>query len=147
MKREYLVYGGLVLLTILLMILDPIRLDPDKISWISALYAIIPLGIWYFFFRPKPVQIKSLTVTSDDVTKEKIKSLIRTAIQLLGILIVVLTAVGVNIPILNKVADLMQYLSGQVDIAYEAVMTLIGIGIAIYGFFKNSDRFAVRAIK
>ena len=58
----------------------------------------------------------------------------------------ILTALGTLLALtgLDKVTGLVNYLLTNLDGLYAAIGTLTGVVVAIYGYFKNSDRFTTR---
>lgn len=70
---------------------------------------------------------------------EQIKSVIRHALTAIG---AVLTLLGVA-----KLTDVLNYLNSNFDAIWGAVSTLVGLVIALIGFFKEPQRFALRSNK
>ena len=63
---------------------------------------------------------------------EQIKSIIRHGLTAIGLLLVM---VG-----LDKYVDLIEYIQSNLDAVTAAITTLVGVGTAIYGFFRDGDR-------
>ena len=63
----------------------------------------------------------------------QIKSLIRHALTAIGTLLVFTG--------LNKFVPLVDYLTENIDSTVNAVEVIIGVVIAVGGFFRNKDRF------
>ena len=76
---------------------------------------------------------------------EKLSSLVRSAIQIIGALIAVTAALNVHVPLLGWVLDIAQYLGDNINTAANAIGVVLGIATTIYGFFRNPDRFERRA--
>jgi hypothetical protein len=73
---------------------------------------------------------------------EVIKSVIRSILQILGILIVL----NVPIPFIGPISNALTYILGEFDAVIAILNTLMGIGITLYGFFKDGNRFKDREI-
>ena len=67
---------------------------------------------------------------------ENVRSLTRHLLTILGGL---LTVFG-----LTKYSGLLEYVSNSVEPIYAAGTALVGFVLTIYGYFKNSSRFAIR---
>jgi len=134
------------LTTLFLSINDPLNLDPNGInstSAIKAVYFIPAILVWFYLFVAPTIGIRS--ENSQEATKEKIKSIVRSAIQIIGSLIAVDAAFDLNIPFLQLVFTISEYIGNNIDTAANAIGVLIGIGTTLYGFFKDKDRFEARA--
>lgn len=75
---------------------------------------------------------------------EKAKAFIRTLIQIVGVLIV-LGGFGINIPYIDTIKDMLTYLGDNLNVAADALNIVIGIVVTVIGFFKDKERFEVRA--
>ena len=146
--REWPFYSvlGLALFSGILMWYDPLKLDPLGIDSESA------IKIWYFLptvigciwlFVLPTIGIRS--EGGQEVATEKIKSIVRSAIQIIGSLIAVDAAFNLDIPFLELVFTVAEYIAENIDTAANGIGVLIGIGTTLYGFFKDKDRFEVRA--
>ncbi len=133
--------------TITLAIVDPFGLDSGGIestSAIKALYFLPAVFVWFFIFV-KPT-FKTKTIEEQNAIKtEQFKSILRTAIQVVGSLIAIDGMFNLNIPFLSLIMDLAKYLGENIDTAANAVMALLGIVTTIYGFFIDKTRFEKRA--
>lgn len=147
-KNKLLAFIALILLTFLLLWLDPFFLDRIAHgSPITALYLIIPIVLWLFFVREKPYSKSELTPEEKEyINKEKIKSFIRSGLQVFGAFIAVVTLLGLKIPYIEPLHNALKYLSEKADIAIGAINAIIGIVIYLIGFFKDADRFESRSI-
>ncbi len=67
---------------------------------------------------------------------EGLKSLIRHALTLLGGL---LTVLG-----LGKYSGALTYLLDNLDVLWASIAAIVGIVTVLYGYFKDTTRFAVR---
>lgn len=67
---------------------------------------------------------------------ENVRSLIRHLLTIVGGL---LTVFG-----LTKYSGVLEYVSNSVEPIYAAVTAVIGFCVTLYGYFKDSSRFAVR---
>ena len=65
----------------------------------------------------------------------EIKSLIRHALTAIGTLLV-LTGLNTWIPLVDLLTE-------NLDSVINAIEVLIGLGIAVFGFFRNKDRFNI----
>lgn len=65
----------------------------------------------------------------------QIKSLIRHALTAIGTLLV-LTGLNTWIPLVDLLTE-------NLDAAVNAVEVLVGLGVAVFGFFRNKDRFQI----
>ena len=63
----------------------------------------------------------------------ELKSLIRHALTAIGTLLV-LTG-------LNRFIPLVDYLTENLDATFQAIEVLVGVGITVFGFLRNKDRF------
>jgi len=68
---------------------------------------------------------------------EQTKSIIRHLLTALGF---VLGLIG-----LNKFTGVVDYVIGNLDSIWSAILTLVGVVTSILGFFTNKDRFTDRA--
>jgi len=80
------------------------------------------------------------------INEEKLKSIFRSIVQVIGALIMLQGMFHFNIPYLDTVNDIVNYLATQIGVAAQALNTLIGIGIAVWGFIIHSKRFESRAL-
>jgi len=65
----------------------------------------------------------------------QIKSLIRHALTAVGTLLV-LTGLNTWLPLVDLLTE-------NLDAAVNAIEVLVGLGVAIFGFFRNKDRFEI----
>lgn len=65
----------------------------------------------------------------------QIKSLIRHALTAIGTLLV-LTGLNTWIPLVDLLTE-------NLDAVISAIEVLIGVGVAVFGFFRNKDRFQI----
>lgn len=110
-----------------------------------GLYAYIPFlgSLGLYFLYPDTYSSKSVGEIKEE-TKEKAKSILRSVIQVVGVLIV-LGGFGIKIPYVEQVQEAANYLTANIDIAAEALNVVIGIVLTLYGLFKNPERFEARA--
>jgi hypothetical protein len=137
---------GIFLGTLILAISDPFKLDPEGInstSAIKALYFIPAIIAWVWTFVLPTFGIRS--EGGQEVAIEKVKSIVRSAIQIIGSLIAVDAAFNLDIPFLELVFTVAGYIGENIDTAANAIGVILGIGTTLYGFFKDKDRFEVRA--
>lgn len=141
--KKILYYAGLFLLTVLLLLWNPFAL----VGAVQAAYFAIPLVLYFIFLHNPYGGIKSLSLEEKEyINKEKVKSFLRSAIQVLGAIVAVTAIIGLKIPFIDKFGELLNYLLGQSDIAIEAITTIIGIVLYLIGFFKDSARFNSRSL-
>lgn len=139
---------GLFVLTLVLTLLDPFRLDPsgyESHSAIRAVYVIIPLGLWYWFFVKPSFTTKNLSPYEKRVVLyEQIFSVLRKILVILGSLM----SLGLfkELPILKDIHYVLDTLSANWGIAVEAIETLVGIVLLFISHFSNPERFAVRGL-
>lgn len=65
----------------------------------------------------------------------QIKSLIRHALTAIGTLLV-LTGLNTWIPLVDLLTE-------NLDAVFAAIEVLVGVGVAVFGFFRNKDRFQI----
>lgn len=65
----------------------------------------------------------------------QIKSLIRHALTAIGTLLV-LTGLNTWIPLVDLLTE-------NLDAVVAAIEVLVGVGVAVFGFFRNKDRFQI----
>ena len=65
----------------------------------------------------------------------QIKSLIRHALTAIGTLLV-LTGLNTWIPLVDLLTE-------NLDAVISAIEVLVGVGVAVFGFFRNKDRFQI----
>ena len=65
----------------------------------------------------------------------QIKSLIRHALTAIGTLLV-LTGLNTWIPLVDLLTE-------NLDAVVAAIEVLVGLGVAVFGFFRNKDRFQI----
>lgn len=147
-QNKLLAFTALIILTFLLLFLDPFFLDAIAPgSPITALYLVIPFLLWLFFVKEKPFHKSELTPEEKEyINKEKVKSFIRSAVQVLGAIIAVVTIIGLKIPFIEPIKQALAYIADKADIAIAALNTIIGIVIYLIGFFKDADRFETRSM-
>lgn len=75
---------------------------------------------------------------------EVVKSVVRSLIQLVGMLIII--GVGVKIPLIVNVNEALQWVSGNIDMVWQSIQVIIGALVTLAGFFKDKTRFEERAI-
>ena len=75
---------------------------------------------------------------------EVVKSVVRSLIQLVGMLLII--GVGVKIPLIVNVNEALQWVSGNIDIVWQSIQVIIGAAITLAGFFKDKTRFEEREI-
>lgn len=111
---------------------------------LTAVVYLSPFFLAVFLKLMFPPYVTTLSLEDRAIINtEKWKSMIRSAIQLVGVL-VALAAFGINIPYVDIVSQALQYISGEIDVLVEAIQLLIGFGLTVYGFFKNDERFQSR---
>lgn len=115
----------------------------------GVLYFLVP-GIVYVLFlddNNKWLKAQGLTDTQIDfINKEKWKSFLRSAIQIVGAVITFSAMLGLKIPFIDPISNSLKELSGQFDLIIDSIVALVGVVITIIGFFKNSARFEQRAL-
>lgn len=135
------------LLTLVLAKFDPLSLDPAgeaSTSLIKLIYVIPAIGLWvYFLWFPAHYGKKNVEELKW-INKERIASLFRTAIQSLGAIVAVLSAYNVDVPWLHTILNAFSYLADNLDVGVNAIVTLVGIGVTVYGFFFKKERFEER---
>jgi hypothetical protein len=107
------------------------------------LYCIPAIVAWVYLFVLPTFGVRS--EGGQEVVTEKIKSIVRSAIQIIGSLIAVDAAFDLNIPFLELVFTVAGYIGDNIDTAANAIGVLLGVVTTLYGFFKDKDRFEVRA--
>ncbi len=110
-----------------------------------GIYGYIPFlaSFLFHFLYPDSYGIKSTgEIKSENI--EKVKSVLRAIIQVVGVLIV-LGGFGIKIPYVESVMEAANYLTANIDIAAEALNIVIGVAITVYGLFKNPERFEARS--
>jgi hypothetical protein len=90
-------------------------------------------------------KLSNPTTVADFVLVEKLKSVFRTVIQFSGLITATLAALKLDIPLITSMIKSIGYLNTNLDGVAAAVTFIIGIGITIYGFFKNPERFEANA--
>ena len=131
------------------------------LTLIAASYDILNIGndltsavkVWYFIpFIGYSVYVLTKGVYSrraDDpnVKTEKIKSLIRSTLTIIGTIITLAAALNLQIPFINEIRSVFEYLGQNVDIAANAILALTGIVMTVISHFKNPERFEGRGTK
>lgn len=149
LKWDTLSVIGLFFLSIGLSVWDPLNLDPlgeESTSAIKAWY-LLPAALFIVWFFVRPTVMATRTIEEDAaIWGEKLSSLVRSAIQIIGALIAVTAALNVHVPLLGWVLDIAQYLGDNINTAANAIGVVLGIATTIYGFFRNPDRFERRAL-
>jgi len=145
MKTKDYVLVGLSVVALVLLLWNPFGFG----GALQALYSILPLSyIFYNHFTElgKVGVVKSTLAVEDQkaIDAEKIKSTIRMILQVLGVLIAVLTALGLNVPIVSTINKALQSLLSNFDVTAEAIGVIIGTIITLIGYFKDKGRFADR---
>jgi succinate dehydrogenase hydrophobic anchor subunit len=132
---------------VILFLIDPFNLEGVHPA-LRALNALPFFAYWYLYvYHDNVYNAKGLTdVDKEYINKESWKSFLRSVIQVVGSITAFSAAVGVDIPYIGIVSDLATYIESQLDVAVEAIITLIGIGLYLYGYFKNPDRFKQRVL-
>lgn len=146
-NKQTLIVAISFLLTLLLAKFDPLNLDPvgdASTSLLKLIYVLPAIGLWvYFLWFPSHYGKKNVEELKW-INRERIASLFRTAIQSLGAIVAVLSAYNVNIPWVQKLLEVFSYLAENLDVGVNAIATLVGIGITVYGFFFKKERFEER---
>jgi hypothetical protein len=149
LKWDTLSVIGLFFLSIGLAVWDPLNLDPlgeESTSAIKAWY-LLPAALFIVWFFVRPTVMTKKSVEEDAaIWGEKLSSLVRSAIQIIGALIAVTAALNVHVPFLGWVLDIAQYLGDNINTAANAIGVVLGIATTVYGFFRNPDRFERRAL-
>ena len=149
LKWDTLSVIGLFFLSIGLAIWDPLNLDPlgdESTSAIKAWY-LLPAAAFIVWVFVRPTVMGTRSVEEDAaIWAEKIASVIRSVIQIIGALIAVTAALNVDVPLLGWIMDIAAFLGDNVHITANAIGVVIGFVVTLYGFFKNSDRFEKRAL-
>lgn len=122
---------------------DPIEMEKSERIIKPLLVTCIPLFLIFlanvFFFE---TGFNSSSTVKNTSYKELLKSVIRTLVQVLGIL----TMLRLPIPFLSQISEALAYLTGTVDQLWAAIEQIIGIGITLVGFFYDKARFQAREI-
>lgn len=149
LKWDVLSVIGLFFLSIGLAVWDPLNLDPlgeESDSAIKAWY-LLPAALFIVWFFVRPTVMATRTVEEDAaIWGEKLSSVVRSAIQIIGALIAVTAALNVHVPFLGWVLDIAQYLGDNINTAANAIGVVLGIATTVYGFFRNPERFERRAL-
>ena len=143
MKNSLITSLVLLFLALLLTIWNPFAFTGVA----QALYFLI-LFVWLLYDHLTDHN-KIGTLSNDEkqyINGEKIKSIIRAVIQALGILVALIGVFNLNFPYLGFINDFLNFISDKVDITVQAINVLIGIGIALYGYFKDPTRWQSRAL-
>lgn len=148
MKKSTIILIILSVLSLGLMIWNPFNL----IGLGQVLYSILPFGyIFYDHFTQLGIPgIETRTLlpeTKADIDKEKIKSIIRMILYVLGAVIAVTGALNLNIPVLNIINTAIQFVADNLDVAAQALEVIVGLIVTLIGYFKNKERFAARVLK
>lgn len=148
MKKSTIILIVLSVLSLGLMMWNPFNL----VGLGQVLYSILPFGyIFYDHFTQLGIPgIETRTLlpeTKVDIDKEKIKSIIRMILYVLGAVIAVTGALNLNIPILNLINTAVQFIADNLDVAAEAIGVIFGLVVTLIGYFKNKERFAARVLK
>jgi hypothetical protein len=121
--------------------IDPLALK-DNVSSAVQFFYYFPAVIYLVFLFTKTHYGRRSTGPEEKT--EKIKSLTRSVIQIVGTIITLAAALNLNIPFINTLRDALGYISENIDIAANAILVLIGVITTIIGYFKNSERFVQR---
>jgi hypothetical protein len=135
---------GLFILTVALMVNDPLGLDPigfEGTSMIKIWYLLPCLIIWGIIFVKPQFGTRELGAPEEDVRSEKIKSVLRHLLTSLTAIIALNAGLNLKIPYIQPIFDMAQFLLGQSDMVINAIMTLLSFGTVVYGFFKSGLRF------
>lgn len=136
-------------LTMVLMLFDPMGLNAvnesgNQVSLMPLLY-VIPFVVVFWFAYVRPVlQPADYSAKSLQVAKNKKvefwKSIIRHAITIVGSIL----ALGINVPYLDGVRDLLRAALANFDVVVDAVMQLFGVAMILWGIIKDKFRFGER---
>lgn len=149
LKWDVLSVIGLFFLSIGLAVWDPLNLDPlgeESDSAIKAWY-LLPSVLFMVWFFVRPTVMATRTVEEDAaIWGEKISSILRSFIQIVGALIAASAAFNLPIPYIGWILEVSKYLGDNINLAANAIGVLIGIATTLYGFFRNPERFERRAL-
>lgn len=139
---------AILVLSLIIASYDVFNLDANGSNSVSAVKVLYMIPFFlYIVFSITKTHYSRRSVTASEEKTEKIKSLIRSIIQIIGTLITFAGAFNVKIPFIDILRTVLSYVADNVDIATNAILALVGIGITIYGFFKNGERFQDRSTK
>lgn len=148
LNKGTLVISILFIITLVLMIFDPINLNPDGFKGttaLPALYVLPAFAFWYFYFVRNTFSAKQLNPAEKRVILyEKIQSILRKVLAVLGSLFTF--NLIQNIPYLSKIYDVLLTISESWDIAVNSIEALIGVALLIASHFYKESRFIVRTI-
>ncbi len=132
-----------IIIAFLFMLWNPLAFAP---IW-TSLYGITLFTIYVFWLESTAYTAQGLTKEDKQyINKEKLKSFFRSVVQIIGALVAAAAIFNFKIPFIDSIIELVNYLSGKVGIAVDALNILIGIGLYLYAFFFHSDRFKTRAL-
>jgi succinate dehydrogenase hydrophobic anchor subunit len=137
----------LILLAIVAFFIDPFNLEGITPA-LKVVNALPFFAYWYLYvYVENTYNAKGLTdIDKEYINKESWKSFLRSVIQVVGSVTAFSAAVGIEIPYLGILTDLATYFESVLDVAVEAILALVGIGLYLYGYFKEPDRFKQRVL-
>ncbi len=115
----------------------------------GAVYFLVPGVIYFLFFNDENKWLKAQGLSDTQIefiNKEKWKSFIRSAIQIVGALVAFSAMVGLKIPFIDPILNSLKELGDKFDVIVDSIMALVGIVLTIIGFFKNQERFEQRSL-
>lgn len=76
------------------------------------------------------------------MNKELLKSVFRSIVQVIGVLLVV----GIKIPLVSSISEALNFLLSNIDQAWQAGEIIWGVVVTLIGFFSDKSRFEAREI-
>jgi hypothetical protein len=111
---------------------------------LTAITYLLPFFLYVIYVNLFPPYFGSLSNEEKEIINvEKWNSILRSIIQVVGSL-VALSAFGLNVPYIDIIDELLNFVSGNFEEVVAAIKLIIGFGISIYGFFRNDERFQSR---
>lgn len=140
--KQSVVFLAFVLLGLVLGQLNPFFLETDSAA--KFVY-FTPSIVWLVFALTRRHYSRRSTAPEEKI--EKIKSLIRSAITVVGTVIALAGALNLNLPFIDQLRGALTYITENFDTSANAVIVLLGFVTGIYGYFKNPERFEERSTK
>lgn len=134
MKKQLLVYAVVIILAAINFLSIPLSFFVGAMVFFTIWEFVIPI------FKNEGFSAKQL-VEKKNEKKEFYLSILRHVITVVGMLV----SLNVKIPFIEQILDALNFISNNLNVAYEAVRVLIGLATSLIGIFSKADRFSTRS--
>jgi hypothetical protein len=147
LNKGTLVMCLLFLVTLAIMITDPLNLNPEgfKGTTVLPVLYLLPALIYWFFYFVKPTLFGTKNYSENqkrDLLYLQIISILRKVLAVFAAFI--LAGISSKIPYFDLVNDVITYIASNFDTSVQAIELIIGLILGLIAQFSKNSRFEDR---